>query len=274
MQNKIIEKVKSLFNVIVKTRITTVAAAWVYYFLLALVPLAFLLVEAFNVFGIDVFAELLTRLPEEFKEIGYAVLQVAENASKTLTLFFVITVVFSVSSLIGQMAKDGEYIYGIKSKLRKGIVKRLSSVIALAVLFLTFLCAGLLFSFGGRIFSGISPFEKSGKFLVVFIFAFVILFCYAVLVLLNGFISPIKLNASALCLGGLISLFICVAGTIAFVLYLRLFSGYNAFYGSLAGIVAFLLWSYILMLGIAAGPLFCAITYQKQCERKKIEVRC
>lgn len=269
MQNKFFKRVKDFFGVLIKTRITTVAAAWVYYFLLALVPLAFLLIAAFNVFGIDVFAEILLRLPEEFKDVGYAVLQTAENASKTLTLFFVITVIFSVSSLIGQMAKDGEYIYGIKSRYRKGIMKRVSSVVALAALFLTFLCAGLLFSFGGRVFAGISSFTKGGKFLIVFIFTFVVLFCYAVLVLLNGFISPVKLNFSLLCTGGLLSLFICFAGTIVFILYLRLFNGYNAFYGSLAGIVAFLLWVYILMLGIAAGPVFCMSFYYGEKNKKE-----
>ena len=40
-----------IFEFINNKRITTVAGAWVYYFLMALVPFVFLIVTAFGVFG-------------------------------------------------------------------------------------------------------------------------------------------------------------------------------------------------------------------------------
>ena len=49
------------------------------------------------------------------------------------------------------------------------------------------------------------------------------------------------------------SLFIMVFGTIGFTIYLRYFSSYNVFYGSLAGIIIFLLWAYISMIGLVTG---------------------
>ena len=56
--------------------------------------------------------------------------------------------------------------------------------------------------------------------------------------------------------GSLVSLFIMVFGTIGFIVYVRFFGTYNAFYGSLAAIVVFLIWTYILMLGICVGPIY------------------
>ena len=72
---------------------------------------------------------------------------------------------------------------------------------------------------------------------------------------MNVIISPKKLNAFALSFSGLISLAIMVFGTIGLILYIRFFSNYNAFYGSLAGIIVFLLWTYFMMIGLVVGAI-------------------
>ena len=74
--------------------------------------------------------------------------------------------------------------------------------------------------------------------------------------LLNKYVCPSKTPTSAVCSGSLISLAIIYIGTIVLGLYLNFFGLNNAFYGSLAGIVAFLLWSYILMTGLVIGTIF------------------
>jgi membrane protein len=81
------------------------------------------------------------------------------------------------------------------------------------------------------------------------------LFGYFIIVVLNKFISPVRLKFKQLWLGSLVSLFIIVLGTIAFVIYLRYFKSYNAFYGSLTAIIVFLLWTYIVMLGLVGGVI-------------------
>ncbi len=261
MKKKILNGIKSALSTVKETRITTVSAAWVYYFLLALVPIAFLLFSAFNLLGIDLFSLLSVNLNGEVREIIGIVLQTAENVSKTVTIFFIFTVVFSASALLSQMSKDGEHIYGIKNRVKKGFMRRLSSIVALAVLFVVFLLAGVVFAFGNMLLNYLIPKSSGRNFLVILVFLFIILFCYGIIILINGFISPIRLKFSVLCTGGIASLSVCVIGTIFFILYLRIFNGYNAFYGSLAGIVVFLLWAYILMLGIAIGPLTCMKIY-------------
>ena len=80
---------KELFKVFKESRLTTVAGAWVYYFLTSLIPLVFLLVSAFSVFGVSLTKDFISRLPMEFREAGVAIASTAENASKSATAVFV-----------------------------------------------------------------------------------------------------------------------------------------------------------------------------------------
>ena len=50
---KIHKKVKTVIDLITTKRLTTVAGAWVFFFLTSIIPLAFLLVTACGVFKVD-----------------------------------------------------------------------------------------------------------------------------------------------------------------------------------------------------------------------------
>ncbi len=246
---------KRLIDDFRKVRLTTVAGAWVYYFLTSLIPLVFLLVSAFSVFGVSLTRDFISRLPKEFREAGFAIASTAENASKGATIFFVITVIFSCTTLLNQMSKDGDYIYGACSKHKRGFMRRVWAVFALGLLFVLFLGMAFLFAFGWSIKGRLTMVSDENVFLTIIAFSFAIIFSYVIIILLNKFISPVKLKATNLLLGALISLAIMVLGTIGFTIYLRFFSSYNAFYGSLAGIIIFLLWAYILMIGLVSGAV-------------------
>lgn len=258
-----------LYNTFSEVRLTTVAGAWVYYFLTSLIPLLFLLVSAFSVFGVSLTKDLVSRLPEEFREAGFVVASTAENASNGATIFFVITAIFSCTTLLNQMSKDGDYIYGAKSKTKRGLMRRLWAFFALGLLFLLFLGLAFLFAFSSSLKSQVTIFAEKNLFLTMFAFLFTIIFSYAIIILLNKFISPIKLKTKNLLLGALTSLFIMVFGTIGFTIYLRFFSNYNAFYGSLAGVIIFLLWAYILMIGLASGVVVNMQIYKKEKGKQK-----
>lgn len=256
MYKKTTVKIKSLYSLMHEKRLTTVAGAWVFYFILSLVPFMFLLFTAFNVVGVNLAEELVAYLPEEFRLAGETIAQTAQNVSRGITVFFAITVIMSGSTLLNQMSKDGEFIYGVKSRKKRGFMRRVWAIIALSVLFAVFLGSAVVFSFGQRIL-GYFPFSGRWKFLTTIgVFLLVIAVSYVIIILLNRFICPIKLRAGVLMTGSLISLFIIVLGTIGFTLYLRFFNNYNAFYGSLATIIVFLLWTYIIMLGLSFGAVF------------------
>lgn len=241
-----------VFSTIKKKRISTVAGSWVFYLCLALIPLAFLLVSAFNVFNIDVSKIILDYFPEQFKFLGEGVFLEANSKSKGVTLFFIVTVLFSGSALLNQMSKDGDFIYGSKFK-KRGIFRRIKAIMGLLFLFAIFLVLALLFAFSGAIISKVK--EKTIAYLVTKVSALllIILVSYVIIVLLNKFISPIKLNIKEILIGSLVSLFIIVLGTIAFSFYLKYFKLKNVVSGSIVTIFAFLSWLYILMLGLTIG---------------------
>ncbi len=253
MWKKAVYNVKLALVTLKRKRLYTVAGAWVYYFLMSIVPLFFLLISAFGLFGLNFVDELTARLPEEFAPAVTLIAGAAENVSRGVTVFFVFTVVFSCTTLLKQMSSDGDHIYGVES--RRGLFRRLWALAALAVLFGVFLCVAILFAFGNRLLSHANLSGVKVTFLTFFVFGIVICASYAIIILLNKYISPVKISFSTAATGSLLSLFTIVFGTVGFTLYLRLFNDYNAFYGSLAAVVVFLLWTYILMLGLALGVI-------------------
>ncbi len=261
----------NLINAFKEVRLTTVAGAWVYFFLTSLIPLVFLLVSAFSVFGVSLTKDLVSRLPEEFRQAGFAIASTAEKASNGATVFFVITVVFSCTTLLNQMSKDGDYIYGVKSKIKRGLMRRLWAFFALGLLFLLFLGVACLFAFSSSLKTRGFIFAEKNLFLTIFVFLFTIIFSYVIIIILNKFVSPIKIKIKHLLLGAMASLFIMVFGTIGFTVYLRFFSNYNAFYGSLAGVIIFLLWAYILMMGLLMGVVINKHVYSVEKQKTKIK---
>ncbi len=266
--------IKSILTLFGEKRLTTVAGAWVYYFLMSVIPLAFLLATAFGVFGINVLNDLVATLPEEFRVAGAAIAETAENVSKGATALFIITALFSITTLLNQMSKDGDFIYGVKAKAKRGILRRLWAIVALAALFAVFLFMAFLFAFHNRIFPQGMSGSTAKLILTILAFFFVIFFCYAIIIVLYKYISPVNQRLRELFLGGLFSLGVIVLGTLGLALYLRYFSSYNAVYGSLTATVVFLLWAYIVMLGLVLGVIVNDVVYEKSIasEKNKMEI--
>ncbi len=256
--------VKGLVRLLNEKRLTTVAGAWVYYFLSSVIPLAFLIITAFGVFGVSITTDIVSRLPIELREAGEIVVKTAENASKGVTVFFIVTVVFSCTTLLNQMSKDGDFIYGQRSRHKRGIFRRIWAIGALAALFAVFLGAALIFAFGNMLFSKLSARGVSGMLATIALFSVVLAVSYVIILLLDNFISPVKLRFSQVALGGFVSLLIIGLGTIGLALYLKFFQPYNAFYGSLTSIIVFLLWAYILMLGLVIGVIVNMQVYSRR----------
>ena len=250
-------------EIVRQKRITTVAGAWTFYFLTSLLPIVFLLITAFGVFGVEISADFISRLPEEFRLAGETILETAKNASRGITVFFILTVLFSGSALLSQMSKDGEFLYGVRLNKARGIMRRLWAMLALAALFVIFLAAAFLLSFRKPPADLFSEGRKN-IFFTALVFLFAILLCYVIIVLLNKFISPVKQKFSSLALGGFISLAADVAGTIGFIFYLKYFGSYNVFYGSLAAVIVFILWAYILMIGLVLGACVNVLVYERK----------
>ncbi len=247
------KKKYGIISTIKRKRISTVAGSWVFYLCLALVPLAFLLASAFSIFDIDASKVFIDYLPEQFRFLGESVFLEATNRSRGVTIFFIGTVLFSGSALLNQMSKDGDFIYGAKSK-KRGIFRRIKAIIALIFLFVIFFAFALLFAFSGALISKVKG-KQTLTYLITKTSALLLLItvCYVVIILLNKFISPIKLGAKEVLIGSLVSLLIIVLGTIGFSFYLKYFKLKSVVSGSIMYLLAFLSWLYILMLGLTIG---------------------
>ncbi len=257
--------IKKVFKTFSEKRLSTVAGAWVYYFLTAVIPLVFLLLTAFGVFGVDIGKDLASRLPEEFRPAGESIIDTAKTASKGATILFVFSAIYSCVRLLNQMGKDGEHIYAIKSLAKRGIMRYAFAFFALVTLFLVFLVCSFAVAFGENLFKFSFLVDDLRELLTAISIAFsVIIVSFVIIILLNLFISPVKLKVSQVALGSLFSLFAVVLGTLGFAIYLRLFNSYNAFYGSLAGIIVFLLWTYIIMISMVIGVIINANSLKKR----------
>lgn len=255
------KKVISVHSLIKEKRVSTVAGAWVFYFIISLLPLLFLFVTAFALFGVDVGNEVASALPRNVQGTFASLISTARNASKGVTAFFILTVLFSASTLLTQMSKDGEYLYGLKSKRRKGIFRRFWAITALAVLFGVFISFAVAITFRELVFSyfGIS----GARITVVTAIFFTILLCYAIIILLERFISPVSLPFGISLAGAGVSLLITIVGTALFTAYLNYFKFTSIFYGSLAGVIVFVIWAYILMLALVFGAIINTSLYKK-----------
>lgn len=249
------EKKENFFTSLKEKRLLTVTGCWVFYFLMALLPLLFLLITAFSFFGVDLSMEIAGRLPIEFRDAVEILVGTASNVSKSVTIFFVLTVILSCSTLLNQMSKDGDYIYGTEGKRKRGIFRRVWALLLLCILFLLFIAFALCFSFRNTLLLRFG--EGGRKVITVLSFLIIIIFAYTIIALINRFISPVKIRPLALFFGSFISLCIMVLGTILLILYVKFFGEFNAFYGSLAGVLMFFLWAFILMLALSFGSFLC-----------------
>lgn len=255
--------IKSIYKVCGEKRLTTVAGAWVYYFIMSVIPLAFLLATAFGLFGINVLYDLVSTLPEEFRPAGQVIAETAEKVSNGATILFIFTAVFSCTTLLNQMSKDGDFIYDVQKGNKRGIMRRIWAVVALGALFGVFLFMAFVFAFRSRIVPFFITNNALKLILTVMVFSLIIFFCYAIIIVLYKYICPVRQSVKELFIGGFCSLSVIVLGTLALALYLRYFNSYNALYGSFAAIIVFLLWAYIVMLGLATGVIVNKCAYER-----------
>jgi uncharacterized BrkB/YihY/UPF0761 family membrane protein len=159
------------------------------------------------------------------------------------------------------MSKDGDFIFGEKRNLRFSFLRRLSAILLLVAIVGVVIASGVVFSIRNYIGKDFNFNIAKGYNKVVFNATVLVLLAYFILSLLNRFIAPVRLSFTEALLGGLVSLGISVVGTLVFVLYVKFFGNPNAFYGVLSIILVFLLWVYLLMVGIISGVLVTAKLY-------------
>jgi membrane protein len=244
--------------------LTDWAAALTYYAIQALFPALLVLVSIIGLLGRSTTNALISNVgsvaPGPAKSIFTSAihnLQSNKGAAGILAIVGILAALWSASSYISAFARASNAIYEVPEgrpfwKLRPQqmaiafVMILLLSVSAIAVV----LTGGLAKQVGDVVGVGgtavtVWDIAKWPVLLVVVSLMFAILYWAAPNVRQPGFrwLSP----------GGILGVVVWVIASAAFALYVANFSSYNKTYGSLGGVIAFLVWLWISNLAVLLG---------------------
>jgi membrane protein len=244
--------------------LTDWAAALTYYGILALFPALIVLVSILGLIGESATQPLLDNLgklaPGAANDVvSGAVRQISANqgAAGVAFVFGLATALWSASSYVGAFIRASNAIYEMEEGRPFWKLRPIQIAITVVMILLLALCAiavvvtgPLAQQVGDVIGAGSAAvtawdIAKWPVIAAVIVTMFAILYWAAPNVKQPGFrwITP----------GGIAALVLWVLASAGFALYVSLFASYNKTYGSLAGVVVFLVWMWISNLAILLG---------------------
>jgi membrane protein len=248
-------------------KLTTWAAALTYYAVLSIFPALLALVSILGVIGPSATQPLLDNLsavaPGPAKQILTDALKGIESSQGASTLALVIglaTAIWSASGYIGAFMDAANAVWDAPEG--RPIWKRIPLRIAVTVVMLILLSASAL----AVVLTG--PIARSLGDLVGLGSTFVTVWGivkWPVLVLVVSFMISLLFWAGPnvkqpgfpwVTPGGLLAVVLWIVASLLFALYVSRFASYNKVYGSLGGVIVFLVWLWITNLIVLLGAEF------------------
>lgn len=245
--------------------VPTMASALTYHALLSLFPALIVVVGLLALFGrdaasgvlVDVMGELL---PEEavgaLEEPVERLIADRAGVGTLLSVSFVVAV-WSASSYVGAYVWAARRVHDVRAagSFVRALLRRLG--FALAILVLLAVLAVVLVS-GGPVLETLADALGLGGGVLDLYHALRWPLMVAAAVLLVGILYAAAPAAraqgvGAIVLGSVLAVVVWLAATAAFDLYVSRFSRYGAVYGTLGGIVVFLLWLWIFNIAVLLG---------------------
>ena len=243
--------------------LTDWAAALTYYAVLSLFPGLLLLTALLGLLGPDATKSIVDSLdalgPGEAKDtIAGAIENLQKSqASGLLAIVGLVTALWSASGYVGAFMRASNSVYDVEEgrpfwkviPLRLGLTVGVVVLLAVTALGVT-LTGGVAEWLGGVLGLG-------STFVTVWDIAkWPVLFLLASLAIgLLFWASPNVRQPSFLWItpGGLLTVVVWVAASLGFAFYVANFGSYNKTYGSLAGVIIFLVWLWISNLALLLG---------------------
>ena len=243
------------------------AAALTYYSIMSIFPAIVVLTALVGLFGASASKPLIENVqqmaPGPARDIMIKSIQELQGASKLagpLAIIGLLAAVWAASAYIGAFIRASNVIYDIEEgrpiwktlPLRIGLT--LAMVVLLAVTAIGVVVTGTLAERIASLF-GVGPagvlfwdIAKWPVLAVLISLAFALLYWAAPNVVHPGFrwLTP----------GSMLAVLLWVLASVGFGLYVANFGSYNKTYGSLAGVIAFLVWLWISNLAVLLGAEF------------------
>ena len=248
-------------------QLSTWAAALTYFGVLSLFPMLLALVSLLGIIGPSAPQPLIDNLntiaPGPAKDILTNTLKSLESAQGASTLAFIIglaAAIWSASGYIGAFMDAANAVWDAPEG--RPIWKRIPLRLAVTVVLLILLAASALaVVLTGPVARNVGDvFGLGDTFVTVWGIA-----KWPVLVLVGSFMISLLFWAGPnvkqpgfpwVTPGGLLSVVLWIAASLLFALYVANFASYNKTYGSLGGIIVFLVWLWLTNLIILLGAEF------------------
>ena len=261
------DTLKRTFKEFSADKLTDWAAALTYYGILALFPAIIALVSIIGLVGDSITKPLLENVgkvaPGPAKDILTSTIQNLQSSKGAAGIAFVVGLVLalnSASSYISAFTRASNSIYEVEEGRPAWKLKPQQIGITLVLLLLLVLIAvavtvsGPLAEEAGKLVglgssaAMIWDIAKIPVILLVVSFMFAFLYWAAPNVKQPGFkfVSP----------GGVVALVIWIIASLLFAFYVATFASYNKTYGSLGGVIVFLVWLWITNVAILFGAEF------------------
>lgn len=235
-----IKKITDYYSYLKSKRYDTLAGTLSFYFVLCIIPLLYLSLSLYLRLGKVLHLE--TPLPEIISQV------VDFDLHAGVSIFFLLTTIYSASSLFLHLRRTGEIIYGIK-KPQKSIRSRIFScfIVILSMFIVAFAMLGL--SIVEKMLADLST-------IIIFRIitaSLLYLLLFAFLVLINQYATTKKLSFKQMKKGVIFTILYITIVSIIFFLYVTLLANYTFLYGYLSTAIIVLLYIYFMMKGVVAG---------------------
>ncbi len=237
------QRIISLIKDCNKNNAFTLAASLAFFTTINGGSFFFLILITVETFNINIIDNFITYLPQgEIYDMALYLYHNAMNISKSFSFFFLLTSIWASSSLFVHILRIGDMVYQCDRKKFK-YFNRILSFLFLIVFLIILVVAVIVLLIASVVFQ---------KFLFIFSIIAICLIPFLISVFIQYIVYPKKPRFKDLYKGILFSFIYTFIVSIAFMIFLNLFS-YKIIYGAFAVIIAVLFWIYLLSQSVLIG---------------------
>lgn len=224
-------------------RYDTLAGTLSFFFILSFIPLLYLCLLLYVKIGNTLKIELV--IPEAIAKY------LTFDLNSGISIFFILTTIYSASKFFTQLRKTGEIVYDIK-KSRTNIKTQILSCVFVLIMMLVVAVGLLVISIGNTYIK----YYWAKILLNILTYMILLGILFAFLCLINKTACQLDAKIRELKIGILYSLIYIVIVSAVFIIYTTFFANYEKLYGVFSTIVIAFLYVFLMMKGVVMGIIF------------------